>query len=292
MKVLVVGATGTLGSEIARKLIESGADVRAMARSSSDQATVEDLRAAGAEVITADIRDSQSVTAAVDGVEAVITTMSGMGSRWRPDNTIGDVDRDGVIRLIDAAEAAGISRFVHISFPHGSEPGFPLGDAKAAAENHLQKSTLTWTILASNYFMEVWLSPLAGFNYETGTPVIFGDGTNTVSWTSYHDTARAAVVALESEAAKNRVVPVGGPEALSPLEVVGIFEEATGKSWDPQFVSVDDLEAQKKAAPDEVQETFAGLQLLLARGSLAMKTSEYLISSGLRSVRAYAQGVA
>ena len=155
MKVLIAGATGMVGGEAARILSSGGDAVRALVRSTSNAEKIAALKGAGIEVVEGDLRDRASLDAACDGVDAVISTVSAMPLSWQEGNTIGDVDRTGTIGLIDAATAAGAKRFVYTSFPHPPEPGFALGDAKAAAENHLRSSSIEHVILAANFFMEV-----------------------------------------------------------------------------------------------------------------------------------------
>lgn len=72
------------------------------------------------------------------------------------------MDQDDQVRLIDAARAAGASRFVHVSVAHSINEDCPLTTAKRAVEQHLQRSGMTWTILAPSFFMEVGLSPALG----------------------------------------------------------------------------------------------------------------------------------
>lgn len=292
MKVLVAGATGLVGGEAARILSSEGDAVRALVRSTSNDEKVAALKGAGIDVVEGDLRDRASLDAACEGVDAVITTISAMPFSWQEGNTIGDVDRDGTIRLVDAATAAGAKRFIHTSFPHPPEPGFALGDAKAAVQNHLRSSGIEYAILAANFFMEVWLSPAFGFDYPNNSAIIYGDGTNRLSWVSCKDVARTAAEAVSNPKAKNVILPVGGPSIHTPLEVVTIFEKASGKTWTVSHVSVEALQEQKSAATDEVQEAVATLQLGYAVApGWDMDPSDYLVSSDLRSVEQYAQEV-
>ena len=292
MKVLIAGATGMVGGEAARLLSSGGDVVRALVRSTSDVEKIAALKSAGIEVVEGNLRDRASLDAACDGVDAVISTVSAMPFSWQEGNTIGDVDRTGTMGLIDAATAAGAKRFVYTSFPHPPEPGFELGDAKAAAEKHLKSSDIEHAILAANFFMEVWLSPAFGFDYVKNSATIYGDGSNRMSWVSHKDVARAAAEAVSNPKAKNAVVPVGGPSIHTPLEVVRIFEEASGQRWSVTHVSVETLQEQKSAAVDEVQEAVAALQLGYAMApGWDMNPANYLISSNLRSVEQYAKEI-
>jgi len=281
-----------VGGEAARILSSGGNAVRALVRSTSGGEKVAPLKSAGIEVVEGDLRDRPSLDAACEGVDAVITTVSAMPFSWQEGNTFGEVDRDGTIRLIDAAAAAGARRFVYTSFPHSPEPGFALGDAKAAAEDHLRSSGIEYAILAANFFMEVWLSPALGFDYPNHSATVYGDGTNRMSWVSYKDVARTAAEAVSNPKAKNAVLPVGGPSIHTPLEVVTIFEKASAKTWTLSHVSVAALQEQKSAATDEVQEAVAMLQLgyAIAPG-WAMDPTDYLVASDLRSVEQYAREV-
>ncbi|TVR52313.1 MAG: SDR family oxidoreductase [Spirochaetaceae bacterium] len=290
MKVLVVGSTGLVGGTAVKLLSEKGADVRALVRESSDQSKVAALRTAGVETVVGDLRDADSLRAACAGVDTVLATASAVPFAWGESNTTSTVDRDGTIRLIDAARHAGVSHCIHTSFPHGPDPGFPLGDAKAAAEKFVIESGMTYSILAANYFMEAWLSPALGFDYAAGTAVIYGEGTNPVSFVSFFDVARTACEAVFRPEARNRILPIGGPRALSALDAVRIFETKSGRTWNVQHISAADLEAQFAAAGDEFQKSLAALQLTIATSpDLAMDPSTYLVKSDLKSVERYAE---
>jgi nucleoside-diphosphate-sugar epimerase len=78
--------------------------------------------------------------------------------------------------------------------------------------------------------MEVWLSPERGFDYPNGTARIFGSGRNQIDWVSSRDVAEMCALALRHPAARQRVIEFGGPEPLSPLEVVARFEKAVAGS--------------------------------------------------------------
>ena len=115
--VLVVGATGLLGSEICQLLVAGGEPVRALIRSSSDRTKVEKLRGLGVETFEGDLKNRSSLDAACQGMSAIISTASATLSRQEGD-TLQTVDRDGQLSLIDAAKAARVERFILISFPN------------------------------------------------------------------------------------------------------------------------------------------------------------------------------
>ena len=225
---LIAGATGMLGSEICRLLREQGKPVRALVRSTSNPETIARLKSSGAEIVQGDLKDPASLEAACRGATSVISTASSTDSRQDRDS-IDSVDRQGQLNLIEAAERAGVRQFILISFP-SIDIDFPLQSAKRAVEDRLRRGRMTYTILQPTCFMEVWLGPALGFDPAHGTARIYGAGHNKVSWISFQDVAQFAVAALGNDQAAQAVIKLGGPDALSPLEVVHAAEQLTGKT--------------------------------------------------------------
>lgn len=288
--VLVVGSTGYLGMEICRQLIATGKKVKGLIRTTSEKTKVEKLQQLGVETVTGDIKDRASLDKAFNGVDAVISTASSTLSRQAGDS-IETVDNDGQLNVVEAAKDAGVKHFVFISF-NPMTADFPLQKAKRAVEKTIMDSDLTYTILQPTVFMEVWLSPAIGFDYPNAKANIYGEGNNKISWISIPDVAAFAVASLDNSNAVNQVFELGGPEALSPLEVVKIFEEAGGKKFSVQMVPQEALEAQKQAAGDSLSESFAGLMLAYAHGSeIDMTTANEAFAITQTSVKTYAQRV-
>ncbi|HEV8232535.1 MAG TPA: SDR family oxidoreductase [Thermoanaerobaculia bacterium] len=262
---LVVGATGVLGGEICSRLAKAGKPVRALVRTSSNPERVDALRKAGVELAMGDLTDRASLDAACRGVSTVYSTATAIQSR-QEGNTLDRVDREGQANLIDAARIAGIQRFVFISFRGRPDFDYPLQAAKRATSERLKKSGIPWTIIEASMFMEIWLGPHLGFDAKNARARIFGSGEKKISWVSYRDVAAVAIAAGESPAGENQTLEIGGPEALSPLEVVRIFEEQGGKKFELEHVPEKTLIEAKANARNPVEETFAGLQLFYARG--------------------------
>ena len=284
---LIIGATGMLGFEICRLLAEQGKAVRAMVRETSKSETVERLRDLGAEVVRGDLKDRVSLEAACRRASAVVSTASSTQSRQEGDS-IQSVDRQGQLSLIESAEAAGVRHFVLISFPN-ADIDFPLQSAKRAVEDRLRRGRMTYTIFQPTFFMEVWLSPALGFDLAHATAQIYGAGHNKISWISFQDVAKFAVAALDNPQATNAVIKLGGPDALSPLEVVRLAEQTVGKTVVVQHVPEEALRAQHGAATDSLQQSFAGLMLYYARGDTIdmADTLRALPVPPLKSVREY-----
>lgn len=289
---LIVGATGMVGTEICRLLAASGKPVTALVRASSDPAKVEKLQRLGATVVQGDLRDRISLKAACRGVDAVISTASAMPFAYTPgENTPRNTDQDGCLSLIDVAREAGVQQFVYTSFPPIAA-SFPLQDAKRAVEARLRESGLMHTILRPSYFTEVWLSPAVGFDHASGKATVYGTGVNAISWISFVDVAQFAVASLGNPAARNTTLELGGPEAISPRDVVKLFERVGGKTFDVTQVTVDALQGQLAGATDPMQRSFVALMLGYA-GATAIDMTVTLKTFPLKltTVEAYARSV-
>ena len=263
--VLVAGATGFLGGEICRRLMGENRKVKGLVRVTSDANKVAQLKESGVEIVVGDLKDISSLQNALQGVTAIISTVSSTFSRQEGDS-IETVDDEGQNNLINAAVDASISQFVYVSFC-AMAVAFPLQTAKRKVEKHLAESGLNYTILQPTFFMEAWLSPALGFDYPNAKATIYGEGNNRISWIAIKDVASFAVASLDNPAVKNSSIELGGSAALSPLEVVSIFEVSHGKKFELQFVPEEALSAQKDTAPDPLSESFAALMLCFARGS-------------------------
>jgi len=278
---LIVGASGLLGSEICRILRESGKPIRALVRPSTDTAKQERLRNLGADLAFGDLKDPSTLGAAMQGVSTVISTASSTFSRQAGDS-IETVDTQGQVSLVDSAKEAGVGHFIFISFPPMAED-FALQRAKRAVEERLVQSGLAYTILQPTFFTEVWLSPAVGFDAANTQAQIYGSGRNQISWISFLDVAKFAAASVENLGTRNQVVQLGGPQALSPLEVVKVFEELGGRSFTLTYVPEEALRAQKAAATNSLDEAFSGLMIAYAQGNVIDMGSAFRIFPQLQS---------
>ena len=286
--ILVVGATGLLGSEVCRRLCGAGHSVRALVRANSARDRIAALQSAGAVTAIGDLKSPPSLSQACEGVSAVITTASSTLSRQEGDS-IETVDRQGHLHLIDAAKGAGVRQFVYISIPPETQYDYPLARAKREVETALAASGIEYTVLRANYFMEVWLSPMLGFDYANGRATVYGAGEQPMAWVSYRDVAGFAVDALGDPGARNRMLLAGGPENLTPLDVVRIFEEVAGRPFTVEHVPQGELERQYAEARDPMSRTFAALMLDYAHGCpMDMRETLHLMPRPLTSIRDYA----
>src|SRR5881275_1505101 len=87
-------------------------------------------------------------------------------------------------------------------------------------------------------------APALGFDAPNAQARIYGSGTNPISWISLGDVAQFVVLALNHPAARNAILELGGPAAISPLEVVRAFEQTGGRPFTVEHVPEEALRAQ------------------------------------------------
>lgn len=146
MRVLIAGSHGKIGRRLVRLLAERGDEPVAMIR---DAAQADEMRELGAEPLVADL--AGDVAPAVAGVDAIVFTAgAGPGSGPGPKQV---VDKGGAVKLVDAAVAAGVRRYVMVSSMGAQDPSAgppqmqPYLQAKAEADAYLAASGLDFTIV-------------------------------------------------------------------------------------------------------------------------------------------------
>lgn len=290
MSVLVVGATGLLGSRVCKELAAQGRPVAGMVRSANDT-KVGPLKDAGVELIEGDLKDPTSLQRACQARTAVVSTASASLSRQAGDN-IQSVDLDGQKSLIDAAKSAGVGKFVYISFSGNMTTDGPVTAAKREVEEYLQGSGLDYTILRCGFLMEVMVAPIVGFDYTNGKAVVYGSGENPLSLLSMDDVARMVALCLDKPEASNAVIEFGGPEPVTLHELVRTFEEVKGQPFEVQHVPEEGLVAGWEAADEPISRSINALMVDFARGDVIdMGATLQTFPVEMTTVRQYATNV-
>src|SRR6266849_2942589 len=223
--ILIVGASGRLGSVVAQRLLAQGKAVRVMTRTPLNLAH---LKRQGAEVVSGDLRNPTSLLSAFQGVEQVLAAAHALDGKG--DNNPHTVDDAGNRHLIDAARAADVKHFIFVPV-QGASPDSPLEffRIKYRTEEYLRASGLNFTILRPGAYMELWAQLIGQPIREQGKTTIFGRGNNAINFVSVQDVARFVGVALDDPRARNAVIEVGGPENLTMNQLAEIFERASGR---------------------------------------------------------------
>jgi uncharacterized protein YbjT (DUF2867 family) len=232
--ILVAGGTGTLGQRLVPMLRARGTSVRVLAR----HARAADKATSGApiETVAGDIRDAVALRAALEGVETVVSAITGFGGQ----DALGSrkVDRDGNLALIAAARDARVDHFVLLSV-HQAGPTHPieLFRDKWAAEEALRASGLTWTIVRPTAYLETWLGLIGGPLVATGRTRIFGSGSNPINFVSATDVARLVDLSAADDRMRQAVVEAPGPANLTFDQLAVAVESVIGRTGVKRHVS-------------------------------------------------------
>ncbi len=223
MKVLVIGGTGTLGRQIARRALDAGHVVRCVVRSPRKAAFLQEW---GCDLTRGDLLEPASLDYALEGQEAVIDAAT---ARATDGGSAYEIDWDGKQNLFAACRRAGLSRLVFMSLLGASKHrGVPLMDIKACTEEWLEASDLDYTILRGVAFMQGLISQFAIPVLESQTVWVSGAPTP-IAYMNTQDVARFAVAALERPDTIRQAFPVVGPRAWITGEITQLCERYSGR---------------------------------------------------------------
>ncbi|BAZ13608.1 NmrA family protein [Calothrix sp. NIES-4071] len=224
MTLLIVGATGTLGRQVARRAIDEGYKVRCLVRSARRAAFLKEW---GAELVGGDLCYPDTVQRALEGVTAVIDAAT---ARPTDSLSIKQIDWDSKVGLIQAAKAAGVERFVTFSILNADKyPDVPLMEIKRCTELYLAESGLNYTVLQLAGFMQGLIGQY-GIPILEGQPVWVTGDSSPVAYMDTQDIAKFAVRAIKVKEAENATFPVVGTRAWSAAEIISVCERLSGKT--------------------------------------------------------------
>jgi uncharacterized protein YbjT (DUF2867 family) len=288
--ILIVGATGMLGLETCRRLRDQGRSIRALVRPGSPREPL--LRELGVEIHHGDLRNPDTVGPACDGVATIVSTATAMGSKDKS-LSLRTVDRDGQLALVELARLRGVKAFLFLSASPNLRRSAPLIRYKREVERAVRVSGMRWTIVQPSVLMDVWLSPMMGWDHVTGRATMFGPGTAPLSWISISDVAAHVCVAIDDERVANVELPLGGPETLSTRQVISVFEQVSGRPYSVRRVprSVLSVLAPIAAMFDEGVGSGMSLGAQTASGDVIASPLQRELDLPLKSVRDYATSV-
>lgn len=214
MKVLVIGGTGSVGSEVTVALRRAGVKVRCMSRYSNKLKSLPE----GVETCIGDLEKPATLAAAFAGVDAVYL----MTALSRNETLQG-------LAAVTAAKTAGVNKLVYLSvpMPPGSDH-IPHYLGKIPIERTLRESGMNYTILRPNNFYQndyLWCRA-AVMSYGVYPQPIGLVGLNRVDT---RDVADAAVNALTKPGHDGKEYPVHGPDVLTGESVAKIFSKYVGR---------------------------------------------------------------
>jgi len=214
--VLVAGATGRTGRLVVSNLLEQGYPVRALVR---DMEHGHEILGDGVEFAEGDVRDIDSLRAAMQGAASLIITIG--SSRKDPDNGPEFVDYGGVRNLAQAAADTEVQQVVLMSSAGVTHEDHVLNQMfnniliwKSRGEDALRDSGVDYTIVRPGGLMD---SP------GGETAVVFEQGDRSTGMISREDVALVCVAALQVPAARNKTFEVFGGEEQPPNDWTNLY---------------------------------------------------------------------
>lgn len=223
MSLLIIGGTGTLGSQIVRQALDNGYNVRCLVR---NLRKAKFLREWGADLIKADLTKPETLTGAFEGIKIVIDA-----SAARPGDPFPAelVDLKGKRNLIRVAKTANIKQFISFSVINNEKYlHIPLMKMKYLIENELKESNLPYTIFQIPAFFQGLIGQY-GIPLLEDNEIVVIDETNAIPYIDAQDVAKFTLKSLEIEATKNEVFKLCGPKAWLSRDIISLCEGLSGQ---------------------------------------------------------------
>lgn len=236
-RVLVTGATGFLGKRLAKRLVEEGYAVRALARKSSN---VDMLRSLGVEIVLGDLGDTSSIAGAVKGVDVVVHAAAGTSGTAQDSET---ATVQGTRNVLEACRTSRVKKLVYISSCNVYEvAGYAESQVvveEAQLERYpqrrghytaakLQAEALVTEAMLRDAYPIVVLRPgtlygpgaevytrMMGVSFARSIFVVFGDGEGELPLVHVDNTVDAIVECMSDNAADNQVFNVVDPDLVT-----------------------------------------------------------------------------
>jgi uncharacterized protein YbjT (DUF2867 family) len=221
--ILIAGGTGLLGTQLVRLLTAQGLSLRVLTR---DPNKPQQLSGENVGIVIGAVQNRSAIEQAVAGASVVISAIQGFSGTG--DSNPRTVDLLGNSALIQAAWQAGVERFILVSV-HGAAADHPieLFRMKYAAEQAVQASGLSWTIIRPTAYMETWIRLIEEPLVKTGITRIFGRGVNPINFVSASDVAQFVARAAQETSMQGEHVEVGGTHNLTMRQLAQTIMSAT-----------------------------------------------------------------
>ena len=209
-KILVAGATGYLGRNVAKALKNRGYWVRALGRSAGK---LEPIKEFADELFIGEVTDPASLDGLCDGIDVVFSSVG--ITRQKDGLTYQDVDYQGNRNLLTVAEGSGVSKFMYVHVLNAEKlEHVALVQAKQAFVDELKRSSLDHTVICPTGFF----SDMEEFHSmaRSGHVYLFGDGSNRINPIHGADLAEICARALENA---EKQISVGGPEVFTYRQI-------------------------------------------------------------------------
>ena len=221
--ILVAGGTGDLGGRIIKALLIRKADVRAIVRSSTDDAKVQKLVQQGVKVIRVNMSDVSELTHACIGASCIVSALQGLH----------DVIVEMQSQLLDAAIAAGVPRFIPSDYSCdftklsiGDNRNF---DLRREFHERLNKTSIAATSIFNGAFADMLTGQMPFINFKLKRVLYWGNADQRMDFTTKDNTA-AFTASAALDPSTPRILRIAGDE-LNARELAAVVSEVTGKKF-------------------------------------------------------------
>ncbi len=213
--ILVMGATGNVGSQVVKQLADAGANVRAAVRSPRK---AESLKSERVSLTEFDTDKPETIEAAFQGVDKVFLLTPLVPNM---------VELSA--NLVAAAKKAGVKHIIKSSGMGAEvEPGITLTRWHREAEKAIEASGIAFTFVRPNGFMQNYAN-FNGATIKTQNAFYLPVGDGKVSYIDTRDIAAVAVAALTQDGHEGKAYEVTGLEAISNQEIAEIISQVVGR---------------------------------------------------------------
>lgn len=227
--ILVTGASGYVGNNVVPRLVERGFDVRAQVRDMEKAKMRLGHFGEKVEFVQGDVRSREDMERIVEGADVVVHLVA--IAIEKGDATYEEVNYQGTIHVVDAAEKAGVKRFINMS-QNGASSDLPYRflKSKGKAQEYVAQFAQNWTALRPSAIFgpqDEFFNSIA--RLVQLTPFVFpliGGGTSQFQPVSVYDVAEATVRSVEDENTIGKELELGGPEVLTLGEIENRILEA------------------------------------------------------------------
>jgi uncharacterized protein YbjT (DUF2867 family) len=213
-KILVTGATGTIGTFVVEGLKELNVDFVALVRSEEKAAKLEQQ---GINTVIGDLSDNSSLESALEGIDKVFLL-----SVTSPDSP----EHQG--NLVKVAKQKGVKHIVKVSARGtATDANFNIGRWHAVTENQIKESGISYTFLHCHSFLQNLFFDAGTIKEQNAIYSSMGDGK--IGMVDARDIAAVAVKTLTESGHENKTYVLTGPEAVSYYDVAEVLTKNLGK---------------------------------------------------------------
>ena len=221
--IVVVGATGNLGSKIVNALLAKGVDVKAIVRLETDIKKIKELEQKGVKVFQVDTNDKSEISKHLIGADCVVSALAGLRE------TIVDAQKI----FLDAAVEANVQRFIPSDYSsdftnlkEGQNRNF---DLRREFHKYLEKAPIKATTIFNGAFMDLLTTDMPLIMFKQKRILCWGNPNQIVEFTTTYNVAEFTAEAA-TEDNTPRFLRIAG-DRLSCNDFVKLLTELTSKNY-------------------------------------------------------------